>query len=47
MFKINRRKFVTNTVSSGAGLLLGSRLLGLPHSETINADHDEQKRDLL
>ena len=47
MLKINRRKFVANTVSSGAGLMLGSRLMGLTRKEEISSDAGEKKRNLM
>ncbi len=47
MLKINRRKFVANTVSSGAGMVLGSRLMGLTRKEEMSSDAGEQKRNLM
>ena len=47
MLKINRRKFVANTVSSGAGLVLGSRLMGLTRKEEIFSDAGEKKRNFM
>ena len=47
MLKINRRKFVANTVSSGAGLLLGSRLLGLSQKEDIMAEAGAKNAGLM
>ncbi len=47
MLKINRRKFVASTVSSGAGLMLGSRLMGLTRKEETVFDAADKKRDLM
>ena len=47
MLKINRRKFVANTVSSGAGLLLGSRLMGLTRKAEMDSRTEDRKRDLM
>ncbi|HRE51632.1 MAG TPA: amidohydrolase family protein [Flavitalea sp.] len=47
MLKINRRKFVANTVSSGASLALGSRLLGSPRAEYAVSDTVEKTRNLM
>lgn len=48
MLKINRRKFVTNTVGSGAGLMLGNRLMGLSGGEEEKAsDVTDTKRELM
>lgn len=47
MLKINRRKFVANTVTSGAGLMLGSRLTGLTRKEEMVSDTADPKKDLM
>ncbi|MBN8858130.1 MAG: amidohydrolase, partial [Sphingobacteriales bacterium] len=47
MLKINLRKCVANAGSSGAGLVLGSRLMGLTHKEEIVSDAGEKKRNLM
>jgi predicted TIM-barrel fold metal-dependent hydrolase len=47
MLKINRRKFVAGTVSSGAALMLGSRLMGLTRKEEMAVDAADKKRDLM
>lgn len=47
MVKINRRKFVANTVSSGAGLMLGSRLMALTQAKDITGDNDANSRNIM
>lgn len=48
MIKINRRKFVTNTAASAAGLVLGSRLMGFTSKEEARvSDTESRKKDLM
>lgn len=47
MLKINRRKFVAHTVSSGAGLALGMRLMGLPLTNELDSPAENSKRNFM
>ena len=45
MIKINRRKFVTNTAASAAGLMLGSHLMGFTSKEERDISYDESVKE--
>ncbi len=47
MLKVNRRKFVTNTAASTAGLIMGSRLMAFSSREERDIPYAESKKENL